>query len=174
MNDFSLSTEDFVLPLGGALLLWLVSKAINGAASLALHLAKRLVTRQLRKIKRVRVDAFAIQKEIIKESTLFACFVLSSLLAMGFYLPVAADKVFTTKVAVMATLLVPPLLLEAWWLLHQDYVTTLLKYAAKLGPGFRRAIPRYREPYRRTSDRKARRDKSAKSKATYRHVVSRR
>ncbi|MBK5009792.1 hypothetical protein IAE33_001652 [Pseudomonas sp. S60] len=173
MNNFTFSFQDLGLTVGGAFVLWLLSKARTGTFFLALHLARWQITRQLRKIKRARVDVFAIQREIIKESTLFACFVLSFLLAVGFYLSASSDKSLAVKLAIMITLMVPTLLLEAWWLFHQDYVSTLLKYAAKVGPGFRRAIRKYPQGRRRTSDRQARREKSASRKPTYVRVVSR-
>lgn len=168
MDDFSPSTQGWIIAFGSAAVLWLVSKAKIGTTFLAYHLATWLASRELRKAKRARVDTFAIQREISKESSLFSCFVLSSLLGIGFFLSVAGTAPLASQMLMVTLLMVPVLVIEIWWLVHRDYVETLIKEAAKLSPAFTRRIPIPRQSARRINAREARRKKIADKKVIYR------
>jgi len=174
MDDFSPSTQGWIIAFGSAAVLWMIAKIKPGTSALAFRFSTWLLAKELRRAKRARVDTFAIQREISKEAALFMCFMLSFLITTGFFLTVAGEKSFSTKMLVATLLMLPTLVIEIWWLTHRDYVATLIKEAGKLTVHFRRAIPNRPQSKLRTLKREARCKKLKSGHVTYRRVTSKR
>lgn len=158
------SYKDLYLPVLVALAFWGFKKAFVPAQLAARRAFRRSRCKELKKAKAIRVDAFAVQRQLQKESALFGAFMLSAIVSMGIMLIAAQTP--TSRIIYQLVYMGPPLALEVWWLSQKTFVETLLQEAARLGHGFTRTVPsRYQSP-RRAKDREVRQEQIRITKKT--------
>ncbi|WP_248741788.1 MULTISPECIES: hypothetical protein [unclassified Pseudomonas] len=158
------SYKDLYLPVVVALVFWGFKKAFVPAQLVVGRAFRRSRSKELKKAKAIRVDAFAVHRQLQKESALFGAFMLSAIVSMGIMLIAAQTP--TSRIIYQLVYMGPPLALEVWWLSQKTFVETLLQEAARLGHGFTRTVPsRYQSP-RRAKDREVRQEQIRITKKT--------
>lgn len=153
--------KDLIAPALVGALLWSVKKAGGPLLHRIAQALRSSRINDLKKTKRLRVDPFAIQKQISKESALFCAFILSAVISMGLSLLLVGSK-GSMLVMYFFYYTLPVVVLEFAWLWQRDFVETLLQESARIGVGFRRVSPPRIQAERRT---KARAERQAKIKA---------
>jgi len=160
------SYKDLYLPVLVALAFWGFKKAFVPAQRVVSRAFRRSRCKELKRAKAIRVDAFAVQRQLQKEGALFGAFMLSAIVSMGVMLIALQTNISTNRIIYQLVYMAPPLALEVWWLTQKTFVETLLKEANRLGHGFTRTIPsRYRSP-RREKDREVRQEQIRIAKKT--------
>lgn len=160
--------KDLYLPVLVALTFWVFKRAFIPAQRAAGRALRRSRCKDLRKAKAIRVDPFAVQRQLQKESALFGAFMLSAIVAMGIMLITLQAPASPDRIIYLLIYMIPPLWLEIWWLSQKDFVETLLQETSRLGHCITRRIPsRFQSP-RRAKDREARQEqiRIAKKAAT--------
>ncbi|MCX4217387.1 hypothetical protein MKZ87_07015 [Pseudomonas sp. MCal1] len=167
------SYKDLYLPVLVALAFWGFKKAFVPAQRFVGKVLRKSRSKELRKAKAIRVDAFAVQRQLQKEGALFVAFMLSAIISMGIMLIAVQTTTSTSRIIYQLVYMGPPLALEVWWLSQKTFVETLLQEAGRLGHGFMRTIPsRYRSP-RRAKDREVRQEQIRivkKTKTTWKQI----
>jgi hypothetical protein len=160
------SYKDLYLPVLVALAFWGFKKAFVPAQFAARRAFRRSRCKELRKAKAIRVDAFAVQRQIQKEGALFVAFMLSAIVSMGIMLVALQTNTSTSRIIYQLVYMGPPLALEVWWLSQKAFVETLLQEAGRLGHGFTRTIPSRYLSLRRAKDREVRQEQIRIAKKT--------
>src|SRR5690606_32294058 len=112
----------------------------------------------LKRAKKLRVDPFAIQRQIAKEEALFCAFLIAAVISIGLmFLAVRETSNFGVRVMYFGLYVLPVLGLEVWWLWQREFVTNLLEEASRIGHTFRRRPPPRIQPDARIKSREARR-----------------
>jgi hypothetical protein len=167
------SFKDLYIPVLVALAFWGFKKAFVPIQHAAGKVLRRSRCKELKKVKAIRVNPYAVQRQIQKESALFGAFMLSAFLSLGIMLILAQGEVTPVKIVYLFIYMLPPLGFEVWWLLQKAFVETLLQETSRFGHCITRRIPsRFQSP-RRAKDREARQEqiRIAKKAATkWKHV----
>jgi hypothetical protein len=170
------SYKDLYLPVLVALTFWAFKKAFIPSQRAAGRAIRKSRCKDLKKAKVIRVDAFAVQRQLQKESALFGAFMLSAVVALGIMLILFQGPMTPLRIIYLFIYMLPPLGFEMWWLLQKAFVETLLQEVSRLGHGFTRSIPsRFQSP-RRVKDREARQENiriAKKAAATWKQVKQR-
>ena len=153
------SFKDLYLPILVAILFWLFKKIFTPTQHFFNTALKKWRHKDLKRARLIRVDYFAIQRQLNKESALFFAFVLSASTALGIMLIIITQRqVSNGSMIYLFFYMIPPLVLEAWWLLQKDFVETVLRESSRLGDGFTRVISsRFKSP-KFTKNRTARQE----------------
>src|SRR5690606_11424901 len=132
----------------------IVARPIHGLVQLLR--SSRL--KELKRAKKLRVDPFAIQRQIAKEEALFCAFLIAAVISIGLmFLAVRETSNFGVRVMYFGLYVLPVLGLEVWWLWQREFVTNLLEEASRIGHTFRRRPPPRIQPDARIKSREARR-----------------
>jgi len=152
--------KDITPPILAAVFFWVIKKGGAPLAHGVIPILRSSRLKELRKVKLLRVDPFAIKRQIAKESALFCAFMLSAVVSIGLMLtPIAgASQSFSVRLIYLVYYLTPVLVLEISWLLQKYFVEALLEESARIGSNFRRISPPRVQSAFRTKARKERQE----------------
>lgn len=131
---------------------------------------------ELKRAKKIRVDPFAIQRQITKEGALFCAFLVVTAISIGMiFLSLRNSLPLSSRIMYFMMYMAPVLAIEIWWLWHREFVNTLLEESGRIGPKFTRYSPARTQPAARLAERESRRARSvrkakAKAKASKKRV----
>lgn len=164
------AVKDLTVPITVAAFYWLIKRAgsplIRG---MTLYLRSSRY-RDLKLAKRFRVDPFAIQRQIAKEGALFGAFIVCTVVSLALMISANRGATVPVQLVYFFCFMVPILALEIWWLIQKEFVTVLLQESSRIGPEFRRAIPKRKQSDSRVKQREERRASLLRKPKTHKRV----
>ncbi len=149
--------KEIAIPAIVAFFFWVVRRGGSPLIRRVSGLIRSSRLSELKRAKKMRVDPFAIQRQIAKEGALFCAFLVAAIISLGLMLVAHRVTPSEQQFAYFVTYMIPVLGLEIWWLWHRDFVNVLIEEASRIGYVFKRSPPPRIQSERRRKDRESRR-----------------
>lgn len=167
--------KELVTPVLIAVFFWLLKSVGPPIIHRLGHLLRLSRPKELKRVQKIRVDPFAIQRQIVKEGAFFCAFLVVTLASFGIvlhsFLNNPSLKIPSLRFIMYMT---PILVLEICWLWQREFVNTLLEESSRIGPNFTRYLPARTQSDTRIAKRESRRALLAKRTKPSKKQVGRR